>query len=403
MNIINKYKILIMRLNRSQIYDRIVCEFEEKGCKLLTTREEFLSPENFKQKNLYKIKLRYMALCNHEHNVDYNVFKYQNSCTKCPKCWSRENGIKTKKMYETNEISKIHNIENENIIIQKIINKINNKFDVQKAFDGCLVDIITKPKNISENKWIGIQVKTTNANCLGYNFHMNNNYKDCLILCYTIRDDRLWLFPENIICSEITKITIGKKHSKKYGQYEIHIDNINNALQEYYEETTKFDFDTVNTPINIYQKREQEFRKFRESMLPQFQYKCDELEGTEYDFFLNGLKIQEKVCQKNNKGSCIFFLQRSQKRCYNVGDNEFYWLNSFDKDYFLVIPESILLQQGFLNYTQDGEQIEGKRKTMKVTFRDELNIKIRWLQPYLFNYNTINKANEKTRLEAILR
>ena len=26
-----------MRLNRSQIYDRIVSEFEEKGCKLLTT------------------------------------------------------------------------------------------------------------------------------------------------------------------------------------------------------------------------------------------------------------------------------------------------------------------------------------------------------------------------------
>lgn len=30
-----------MRLNRSQIYDRIVNEFEEKGCKLLTTKEEF--------------------------------------------------------------------------------------------------------------------------------------------------------------------------------------------------------------------------------------------------------------------------------------------------------------------------------------------------------------------------
>lgn len=26
-----------MRLNRSQIYDRIIGEFEEKGCKLLTT------------------------------------------------------------------------------------------------------------------------------------------------------------------------------------------------------------------------------------------------------------------------------------------------------------------------------------------------------------------------------
>lgn len=54
-----------MRLNRSQIYDRIVSEFEEKGCKLLTTKEEFLSPEDLRQQNLYKIKLKYKAQCNH--------------------------------------------------------------------------------------------------------------------------------------------------------------------------------------------------------------------------------------------------------------------------------------------------------------------------------------------------
>lgn len=391
-----------MRLNRSQIYDRIIGEFEEKGCKLLTTKEEFLSPENLQQRNLYKIKLRYIALCNHEHNVFYNVFKYQNSCTKCPKCWSRENGLRTKKMYEVNEVSKIYTLENENSIIQKINDKISIIFDVHKAFDGCLVDMMIKPKTITEDKWIGIQVKTTNANCSGYNYHINNSYKNCLILCYTIRDNRLWIFPENVI-SGITKITIGKKKSKKYGQYEIIFDNIIDVLINLYENTSKFEYDVLNTPINIYQKREQDFRKFRESMLPQFEYKCDELEGTEYDFFLNGLKIQEKVCQKNNKGACMFFLQRNQKRCYALGDNDFYWLNSSDKDYFLVIPESILLQQGFLNYTQNGERVEGKRKAMKVTFRDKLNKQIEWLQPYLFNYNTINEENEKTRLEALIK
>ena len=47
-----------MRLNRSQIYDRIIGEFEEKGCKLLTTKEEFVSQENLQQQNLYKIKLK---------------------------------------------------------------------------------------------------------------------------------------------------------------------------------------------------------------------------------------------------------------------------------------------------------------------------------------------------------
>ena len=391
-----------MRLNRSQIYDRIVGEFEEKGCKLLTTKEEFLSPENLQQQKLYNIKLKYKAQCSHQHNVIYSNFKYIQSGLKCPKCWSKEDGVTKKNRYENNEISKIHNIENENFVIENIKKKISNSFEVQKAFDGCLVDMIIKPKTDTVNKWIGIQVKTTNANGLGYSYSINNSYKNCLIICYTIRDNRLWIFPENIITG-ISKITIGKKNSKKYGQYEINIDNINDVLINLYENTTKFKFDVLNTPINIYQKREQEFRKFRESMLPQFEYKCDELEGTEYDFFLNGLKVQEKVCQKNNKGACTFFLQRSQKRCYTFGDNDFYWLNSSDKDYFLVIPETNLLQQGFLNYTQNGEQIEGKRKAMKVTFRDNLNRQIEWLQPYLFNYNTITEENEKNRLEALIK
>ena len=118
---------------------------------------------------------------------------------------------------------------------------------------------------------------------------------------------------------------------------------------------------------------------------------------------MNGLKIQEKVCQKNNKGACVFFLYRSQKRCYTLGDNDFYWLNSSNKDYFLVIPESILLQKGFLNYTQNREQIKGNKKVLTVTYENKLNKKIEWLQPYLFNYNTINEENEKTRLEALIK
>lgn len=88
-----------MRLNRSQIYDRIIGEFEEKGCKLLTTKEEFLSPENLQQQNLYKIKLKYKAQCNHQHNVIYSNFKYIKSGLKCPQCWSRYDGdIKKKNM-----------------------------------------------------------------------------------------------------------------------------------------------------------------------------------------------------------------------------------------------------------------------------------------------------------------
>ena len=63
---------------------------------------------------------------------------------------------------KNNEITKICNMEQEFNFIKIFKELVKNEFDVIKAFDGCLVDIILKPKNINENKWIGIQVKTTN-------------------------------------------------------------------------------------------------------------------------------------------------------------------------------------------------------------------------------------------------
>jgi hypothetical protein len=140
---------------------------------------------------------------------------------------------------------------------------IQNDFDIIKAFDGCLVDIIIKPKNVLDNNWIGIQVKTTNNRHLTYSFHMNNNYKDCLLLFYCCEDESMWLIPENIILNQ-KKVSIGFNKSK-YNIYKVTKDNIINKLHELYSITTRFDFDILNTPINIYQRREQNFRKYRET------------------------------------------------------------------------------------------------------------------------------------------
>ena len=40
-----------------------------------------------------------------------------------------------------------------------------------------------------------------------------------------------------------------------------------NILNELYNITTKFNFDIINTPTNIYQQREQIFRKYREDII----------------------------------------------------------------------------------------------------------------------------------------
>ena len=36
-----------------------------------------------------------------------------------------------------------------------------NSFKLKRTFDGCKADVAIKPKNISEDKWLGIQMKST--------------------------------------------------------------------------------------------------------------------------------------------------------------------------------------------------------------------------------------------------
>ena len=282
--------------------------------------------------------------------------------------------------------------------IQILKELVKNEFDIIKGFDGCLVDIILKPKNILENKWIGIQVKTTNKRHLTYSFHMNNNYKDCLLLFYCCEDESMWLIPENIILNQ-KKVSIGFNKSK-YNIYKVTKDNIINKLQDLYTITNKFEFDILNTPINIYQQREQDFRKYRESKIDYIPFHYDEMEATTYDFKIGNYKIQEKVTKVNKENRYLFCICKSDgvknKKInhiqYDIGDNDFYWLNCENKRTFFIIPEKILIEK----------QLVGNIKNtlfLKVTIKDKLHPANAWLQPYMFDYENIDKE----RLLSILQ
>jgi hypothetical protein len=87
-----------------------------------------------------------------------------------------------KEKFETNKIPKLNYIQQECNYINKITNLLQENFDIIKAFDGCLVDINFKPKHITEDNWVGIQVKIIFTKKLTYNFQLNNNYNHCLLL-----------------------------------------------------------------------------------------------------------------------------------------------------------------------------------------------------------------------------
>ena len=192
----------------SNIYENVVEEFNKRDCKLLTTKDEHT--ELAKQKHY---RLNYIASCGHNHIVFFNVFKSRNTGVICPGCKKNIIGKEVKDKMKNGYISKIHTLEQEFSFISKIQTFVQNEFEVIKAFDCCKVDIIFKPKNIIDDKWVGIQVKTTKGRHLTYSFHINNNYKDCLILLYCCEDENMWLIPENIIQNQ-AKISIGFNKSK---------------------------------------------------------------------------------------------------------------------------------------------------------------------------------------------
>ena len=371
----------------ANIYENITEEFNKRGCKLLTTKEEHLEILKLSKKCNYK--LNYIASCGHTHIVFYNVFKSRGTGIICPNCKNKQTGNNKKEKIKNNEMTKIHNIEQEFTVIKKIQAYLNNDFDILKALDGCNVDIVFRPKNITEDKWVGIQVKTTGVRHLTYSFPINNSYKNCLLLFYCCEDENMWLIPENIIGNQ-KKVSIGY-YKSKYNIYKITKDIMIDKLNELYNITSKFNYDTLNTPNCIYQQRENVFRKHRQEKINFIQFDYDNMEGTVYDFKIGNLKVQEKVT-KMNDNECRFQLCKNNgnknKKCkqiqYDIGDNDFYWLNCDNKKYFFIIPEKILFDKNIIGNNK-------KNLFLKITIKEILHIKSSWLQPYMFNYESIDK------------
>ena len=118
------------------------------------------------------------------------------------------------------------------------------------------------------------------------------------------------------------------------------------------------------------------------------------MEGTVYDFRIGNYKIQEKVYKMNKDTRKYSFgiyknngiVDKKRSFCqYDIGDNDFYWLNCEDKKNFFIIPEKVLI---------DRKLIGDKTKKGRITFKFTLDGKLykkSWLNYYIFYYNKIDQ------------
>lgn len=269
------------------------------------------------------------------------------------------------------------------------IDIIKNNFTIKRCFDGCKNDIIIKPVSKEEDEWLGIQVKTTlnpkGKKYKSYKFHLDKDYTDSLILCICKNANKMWLIPYNNV-KNLTSISIGLNKSK-YDIYEIDEKNIINKIFNFYKINNKFNCELLNLPKSKNQLQEYEFSKIRKNKLSFITFNEDRMEGSVYDFIINGKKFQEKVgtISRKNLLSHRFGLYKygpnKTKINYQLGDNDFYWLNCKNNSFY-IIPENILYNFGYIGPNENLKQFLGISNTNNKNF---------WANEYLFNYENIDK------------
>ena len=364
-------------------YQDVIQSFEKESCKILTTEEEY------KCINKNRAKYRYIASCGHEHIVFFHVFLSRKTGVLCPKCVNIRN---TKTSKEKIKVDKLQHIRQEFVCIEYIIDLFKEHFIIKKAFDGCKSDIIFKPINNNNDEWVGIQVKACKKPTRDYGFPiLGKDYSNILILCICQENKKMWGIPYELVKGQI-KVTMGLNKSK-YNEYEITPENYLKKMTNIYNSLNKSKYETIDTPLCIYQQREKEYRNFRENKLDFIQFDNNNMEGLVYDFKIGNKKIQEKVggIDKNRKSNFIFELvknngRKNNKRCqiqYDKGDNDIYWLNCDNKKYFYVVPEELLIAQGYIDNKKT------VKKMIRVNPHSEKSCV--WLKPYLFDYENINK------------
>jgi hypothetical protein len=368
-------------------YEKIFNSFKNHNCKLIYNEDKF--------NEIYinaDTKLEIIASCGHTYLLSYHTFTRNKSNIICQNC--RYTNLSEKQIisYSEQKNCKLH-LESNSINFLK--NIISNSFEFKKTFEGCKADVAIKPKNINEDKWLGIQMKSTlnkvvKKNNIGYNFSICKEYENMITICVAYEDKKLWIFENDDIKHIKSGLTIREK--SKYNKFEANKENLVNILLNKYLQLPKFTFNELDMPLSNTVKLEYEYKKLRENKLGFIHFINNEHQGEVFDFKIGNKKIQEKVSSlKNTKIETYMFNlhktggrknRKTTRQNYKLGDCDVYWLHCKDSTKFYVIPENILAEKGYVGNSN------GKPKSLIIS---KTNNNTFWSKDYLFDYDNLDK------------
>jgi hypothetical protein len=326
-------------------YDSVSKIALDKKCKLDMTREEFKS--DYKNR---KSEIKIISACGHSTTVIFNNFLYLDTGINCKDCISlryKEDKTNVHVDYHLQEFK----------VINGICKFCVDYFDFQICGEGCMSDFVFKPKDIVEDLWLPLQVKTTKKVCHGlYSFTLQTDYKDMNILFFAIEDQRVWIINYEILKNLKRKLNIGAK-SSIYDKYEIMTDELSEKLGELYNNYQKSKIQDIMDVTPELVQKEKEFMKLREEKLPLLKFDYPEIDNRVYDVIINNrFKVQDKIItiftRYNDVDNYILNLHRNTRRKayqYALGDNDYYWLYLPDKKGAYIIPEKELFDNDLLS------------------------------------------------------
>jgi hypothetical protein len=369
-------------------FNKIKNIVEENSCNLLTTFEEFEEKRDKVLKKSYQyVRIGFVGVCGHNSSAVVTNFITRKTGIKCKDCVKKSTICSLKiKNKEANKI------ESQSISI--IERYLLDTYEVIRTKEGCRADLILKNK--INTLYIPVQVKSTNniSSHKMYSFRcINKNYDDMIIVCICTSEEKIWVIPyDDIKHLNSLNISIKSKYNKYLVENNLMLYKI---VENYSDKYCKKSLIELNTPLNILQKREQEYVNKRETFINFLEYTYPDIQNTSTDFIVNGKKVQEKVAgirkDRNNDILSVYLASNNGKknngvrkfRTYMLGENNYYWIHSSIDSRFWIIPENILYDKGYLAKADE-------TLANKVIY---ISNKTQWITYYEYNYNNINKEN----------
>jgi uncharacterized protein YeeX (DUF496 family) len=364
-------------------YNSIKKCFEDNGCTLLTTYEEYTT-NHMTMKHNYRI----IAMCGHERESRFDNFKHKLAGQYCKNCIRSEISTRLKNAHHHTDP---HEIEYAGFCAFRAL--IVNDFDVNKCVEGTLADFAVKPKTLLNDSWLPVQLKTRDRPnpkaSNNYQFSLQKQYPDMIVVLYGNLDNKCWIIDGNAI--QVCRLSIGRTRSK-YDVNEVTSKNIVSTLLTFFHSKAQCHktFYDINCPIAVYNKRSQMYVKQREELLNKIVFIYPEIEKLPYDFMINDVKIQEKVTSKHKHKNMYTVCHCRGFQPYSIGDNDIMWINIIDTDLCYLISERKLIDEG--KRTKNAHN--GEKQLYLFPYYDIKPNSNTVFNKYLFSYSFLQKHQE---------